>query len=165
VAVPTKEFPRQLREKLRLPVEGPAVGMRSCCEPCRGQAAGECRGEGEPELDRRLAKSGLTKLCFHGQSAQIDEGRSPAKPDPGIIDDNYVNRERASAGTDGDKRPQRCSEGRRAAPFANQLSDTGPSSLIAATAYYLRSLKSRSAFPPSTASFSPAVRNKQCLRT
>jgi hypothetical protein len=32
----------------------------------RGQAAGECRGEGEPELDRRLAKSGPMKLRFHG---------------------------------------------------------------------------------------------------
>ena len=31
-------------------------------------------------------------------------GRSLAKPDPGIIDDNYVSREPATAGTDGDKR-------------------------------------------------------------
>jgi uncharacterized protein YbjT (DUF2867 family) len=37
--------------------------------------------------------------------------------------------------------------------------------LVLPTAYYLRRLKSRSAFPPSTASFSLAVRNRQCLRT
>ena len=32
--------------------------LSECCEPRSGQAAGECRGEGEPELDRQRAKSG-----------------------------------------------------------------------------------------------------------
>lgn len=73
MAVPTEELPRQLRESSGWPVEGPAVGMRACCEPRTGQAAGECRGEGEPELDRQRAKSGPMELRVHGQSAQIDE--------------------------------------------------------------------------------------------
>lgn len=56
-------------------------------------------------------------------------------------------------------------DGSREARFSGAEPHSGPSSVIAATAYYLRRLKSRSALPPSTASFSPAVRNRQCLRT
>jgi hypothetical protein len=48
----------------------PAVVGRSRKRP--GQAAGERRGEGEPELERRSAPSHPLKLCVYGLIAQAD---------------------------------------------------------------------------------------------
>src|ERR1700704_2550988 len=47
-----------------------------CVHP--GQAAGERRGEGEPELDRRPAPSHPLELCVYGESVQA---KLPARAD------------------------------------------------------------------------------------
>jgi hypothetical protein len=60
-----------LAECARAPVPlRPAVGKRGCRRPRGRQAAGERRGEGEPELDRRAARRPTHRYCV----CTVDEG-------------------------------------------------------------------------------------------